>query len=306
MGFVACPTVVDTGADAVAAWRARGTSYDLEAGSTFVIDVPATNPSDRAPIFVLHGFPTCSYDWRAVLPVLATDRRVVLFDFIGFGLSAKPDMRYSIRKYADQAEQVARAVGLERCALVTHDIGDTVGGELLARDLEGTLEFDVETRVITNGSIYIELAHLTTGQEFLLALPDERSDFAGDGPDRGAGFKLGVGGTFSPNHPASAAELDAQWAFAAYADGHTLLPRTIRYIEDRRAEQDRFTGAIEKHPSRLGIVWGAVDPIAIYDMATRLAATRPDARLITLDDVGHYPMVEDPDRFGAAARELLA
>src|SRR5262249_7827416 len=156
---------------------------------------------------------------------------------------------------------------------------------LLARDLEGTLEFDVETRVITNGSIYIELAHLTTGQEFLLALPDERSDFAGDGPERGAAVKLGVGGTFSPHHPASAPGLDRHWQFAARAGGHRLLPRAIRYIEDRRAEQERFPGASERHPSPLGIVWGAVDTIAIYDMATRLAATRPDARLITLDDV---------------------
>ena len=28
--------------------------------------------------------------------------------------------------------------------------------------------------MLTNGSIYIEMAHLTAGQQFLLALPDEQ------------------------------------------------------------------------------------------------------------------------------------
>ena len=288
------------------AWRARGHVLDLDAGPTFVVDIPATIDTGEAPMFVLHGFPTCSYDWWAVVPAFARDRRVVLFDFVGFGLSHKPDVRYGIRRYADQAVEVARAMGLERVVLVTHDMGDTVGGELLARDLERTLPFTVERRVLTNGSIYIGMAQLSTGQQFLLALDDARADVGGSGEQRGSGFKQGIAATFGTEHPASEAELDAQWQFASYEDGHTLLPRTIRYIEDRRAEEARFTGAIERHPSPLGVVWGALDPIAVYDMTARLLAARPDATLITLDGVGHYPMVEDPDAFATAVLDLLA
>jgi pimeloyl-ACP methyl ester carboxylesterase len=184
-------------------------------------------------------------------------------------------------------------------------MGDTVGGELLARDLEGALDLNIEARVLTNGSIYIEMAHLSTGQEFLLALGDERADVGGSGADRGSGFKAGVAATFSAAHPASADELDAQWEFAAVDDGHMLLPRTIRYIEDRRAEQERFTGAIERHPSPLGVVWGAEDPIAILPMTEQLLAARPDAHLTVLDGVGHYPMIEVPDAFAAAILDRL-
>ena len=287
-------------------WRARGRVLELEAGPTFAVDIPATIDTGEPPMFVLHGFPTCSYDWWAVVPAFARDRRVVLFDFVGFGLSHKPDVRYGIRRYADHAVEVARAMGLERVVLVTHDMGDTVGGELLARDLEGALPFSIERRVLTNGSIYIGMAQLSTGQQFLLALDDERADVGGSGEQRGSGFKQGIAATFSPGHPASDAELDAQWQFASYGDGHTLLPRTIRYIEDRRAEEERFTGAIERHPSPLGVVWGALDPIAVYDMTARLLAARPDATLITLDDVGHYPMVEDPDGFATAVLDLIS
>ena len=151
--------------------------------------------------------------------------------------------------------------------------------------------------MLTNGSIYIEMAQLTAGP----AVPARARRRARRRRRRAAStaatpFKQGLAGTFSDAHPPSDEELDAQWQFASFGDGHTLLPRTIRYIEDRRAEQDRFTGAIERHPSPLGVVWGERDPVAVYDMTARLLAARPDAPLITLDGVGHYPMIEDARR----------
>lgn len=83
------------------------------------------------------------------------------------------------------------------------------------------------------------------------------------------------------------------------------MARTIRYIEERRHHQDRYTGAIEAHPSPLTIVWGTDDPIAVPAMAHRLAAARPDAALRWLDGVGHYPMLEAPDAFAAAIGTAL-
>ena len=87
---------------------------------------------------------------------------------------------------------------------------------------------------------------------------------------------------------------------------HLLLPRLIRYIEERRREQHRYTGAIETHPSPVHVVWGADDPIAVVDMVDRLCRARPDASVTILDQVGHYPMVEAPERFLAAVMSALA
>jgi pimeloyl-ACP methyl ester carboxylesterase len=36
-------------------------------------------------------------------------------------------------------------------------------------------------------------------------------------------------------------------------------------------------------------------------MTDRLLAARPDATVITLDGVAHWPMIEDPAAFAAAA-----
>ena len=73
--------------------------------------------------------------------------------------------------------------------------------------------------------------------------------------------------------PAAAAQV-------VHDDGHLMLPRLIRYIEERRANERRFTGAIETDPSPLHIVWGLDDPIAVPSMVDTLVAARPDATAI--------------------------
>ncbi len=283
-------------------WERRGRHRSFHGHDVFVMDVAAER-DEHEPVFVLHGFPSCSFDWRHVLPVLRARRRVVLFDFLGHGLSAKPDQPYSLFEQADLAVAVAEELGLRAFALVTHDMGDSVGGELLARDLDGRLPFEVTRRVLANGSIYIDRARLSDGQQFLLALPDERLDPADDPGEEV--FRQGWGATFGPDTPAPDEELAAQWKLLARDGGQLVLPRIIRYIEERRLHERRWTGAIERHPSPLTIVWGDSDPIAVFEMAEHLSGVRPDAELVRLGRVGHYPMIEAPDAFAGAVLDAL-
>ena len=295
-------------AELVAAWEAAGERIAAGGHQVWTARFAAADPSaGNPPLLVLHGFPTCSYDWHPVLPALGARRDVVVVDVSGFGLSDKPDHRYSISGYADDVEAALAHHGLvgAEVDLVTHDMGDTVGGELLARTLDGALDLRVRRRVVTNGSIYIGMAQLTMGQEMLLSLPDAREDLVG--ADGGVAFRGGVTATFAPDRPVEAddVEIDVVVALAVRERGLSLLPRTIRYIEDRRAHEDRYTGAIETHPSPVGVVWGELDPVAVHAMAERFVEARADAPLTTLDGIGHYPMVEAPERFATAVLSLL-
>lgn len=288
-------------ASIVEEWEALGTRVETRHGRLFVRDVPAREPDGSPPLLVIHGFPTCSFDFRPVLDQLSARRRVVLFDQLGFGLSEKPDRRYGIHLHADCTQDVAAALGLGEVDLLTHDMGDSVGGEVLARDLEGGLgDLRFRRRVITNGSIYLELAQLTAGQQFLMSLPDEAAQV----PDETT-YLASLANTLADPDSAPQDELAPQWPLLTHAGGERLLPRTIRYLEDRMAEEDRYTGAIESHPAPLGIVWGAKDPIAVVEMAHRLGERRTDARLTILPGVGHYPMVEAPATFAERVLEHL-
>ena len=281
-------------------WEAIGAQRELCGERIFTVDVPAIGDEVHPPLLILHGFPTSSFDYAAVLDGLRAGRRVLLLDMLGFGLSAKPDRAYTMALQADIAADYVAELGVDRLALLTHDMGDTVGGELLARRAEGGWPVEVTRRVVTNGSIYIEQAHLTDGQQLLLSLPDAL--LPEELPINAAGLTRSLRDTFSAATP----EVPAGWpedpvppaaAQIVRDGGHRVLPRLIRYIEERRANERRFTGAIESDPSPLHVVWGLDDPIAVPSMVDTLLAARPDATAVRLDNVGHYPMVEAPSRF---------
>lgn len=282
-------------------WERSGFLLATDAGEVFVIDLPAAEPDGSPPLLYLHGFPTSSFDLRHAVAALSRNRRVVAFDQLGFGLSAKPDRRYGIHLHADTAEAVLAATGIEQFDLLTHDMGDTVGGELLARHLEGRVDADVRRRVLTNGSIYIDLAQLTAGQQLLVGLPDAATD-----PLDADSFASGVAATFATGSVVADDELEGIAALGERHGGLRLLARTIRYLEDRYTEEERFTGAIEEHPSPLGVVWGVEDPVAVVAMTDRLLERRPGTPVTLLDGVGHYPMVEAPGAFADAVLGHLA
>lgn len=288
----------------IEAWRDRGGFLSTPDGDVFFIDtgVPSAIGSDpeAPPLLVIHGFPTSSFDFRGVIDRLSESRRVILFDQIGFGLSDKPDRRYGIHLHADTTEAVIGELGLSCFDLLTHDMGDSVGGELLARHLERGTVSTVGRRVLTNGSIYLEMAQLTIGQQLLMSLPDEAT---GEIPVDN--FVGGVTGTFAGASDVDHIDSLAHGLLGQNNGGLSLMARLIRYLEDRQAEEARFTGAIETHPSPLHIVWGDLDPVAVGDMAGRLAERtrlRGQGHLSVeiLDGVGHYPMIESPDRFADA------
>lgn len=293
-------------ADILKAWERAGTLVPIGGHELFVVDAapaPGSPDADAPALLVLHGFPTSSIDFAGVLPALRAGRRVVLFDLLGFGQSAKPDQGYSLFQQADLAEGVLRHLGIDRVDLLTHDVGDSVGAELLARSVEGTLGFEVRRRVLANGSIYMDLVQLSDGQTFLLGLPDEILS-PEDVPDIDT-LVGALDATFAPA-PSAASHPDPDLVRAGAdlilaSGGNRLLPRTIRYIEERRRHGDRWSEAIETHPSGLTVVWGDADPIAVWPMAERLGQRRPDATVHRLAGVGHYPMVEAPEAFAAAA-----
>lgn len=289
-------------------WRSRGAFETIAGDEVFVVDVAPDADSGKPPLLVLHGFPTSSIDSLGVLPALAATRRVVLLDFPGYGLSSKPDRAYSLFAQADVVEAVVGAHGITGVELLSHDMGDSVAGELLARSLDGDLGFEVQRRVLTNGSIYLAQAHLTDGQQFLCALPDEAlTDETAPNVDA---LDAALTATLAPpDSPASrpdAAHVRAAAELVAHNGGNRLLPRLIRYIEERRRHEERWTGAIERHPAPLAIVWGDADPIAVWSMTDELLARRPDAHRVRLEGVGHYPMLEAPDAYLAGVLSGLS
>lgn len=277
-------------------WAEQGTFWtDPHGHQIFVIDTgpPAAGRDPSEAVLILHGFPSSSYDWHDVVPRLSAQTRVVTFDMLGYGFSDKPpDARFSLAEDADRTEALAADLGLSTVTLVTHDRGQTVGVELMRRQEEGELSFAIRHAIITNGSTLIDLAQLSDGQQFLLALPDERLS---DPLDLEA-LSGGVRATFSDEHQPSDDEVAAMLTGIRFNEGDQLLPRLIRYVEERRSNLDRWTAALESFSGPMTVIWGEQDPIAVVAMAHRIKELHPDAEVITWPDVGHWPSIEAPER----------
>jgi pimeloyl-ACP methyl ester carboxylesterase len=284
-------------------WEERGRFIEAGGRRIFVLDVPA-DVERHEPLLLLHGFPSSSLDWHHVIDPLASDRRVVTFDFLGFGLSDKPsEVRYSLFDQATVAETVARSLGIDRAAVVSHDMGDSIAAEVYARSIEGTLDFEVTRRVLTNGSIYIEMAQLSPGQQMLLAMNDEPLPLEVAPTEET--FVASIAAIFGDT-PAEEEDLRGMWRMLARQDGQTLLPRTIRYIEERRKHEERWISALREHPAPVTVVWGDRDPIAVYAMAERFVTERPGTPLVRMEGVGHFPMLEAPGSLYDAIAQALA
>src|SRR5580704_16858107 len=106
----------------VSAWQATGDGVEVAGRRIFVREQPGSG----VPVVLLHGYPSSSYDWRRLLERLR-GRRVLCFDFLGFGLSDKPrDHEYSLLAQADLTEAILRRFAIDRVLLVTHDMGTSV------------------------------------------------------------------------------------------------------------------------------------------------------------------------------------
>jgi pimeloyl-ACP methyl ester carboxylesterase len=270
------------------AWRRSGELIELGGRRIFERSQPG---KDGPPIVLLHGYPSSSYDWRHAFELLG-DRRLTTFDFLGFGLSDKPrDQLYSLLVQADFVQAlVARVAPGEPVAIVAHDMGSSVATELLARDLEGRLPFELDRMLLFNASLVLERASLLLGQKLLRSrlgpvlarLTNERS------------FRRSFGGIFSSTHPLSPEEAADQWALLAWGGGHRMLDRLIFYLHERVTYADRWHGALRDWPGRLELAWAGRDPICTEAVLQAVLDLRPSVPLTRLPELGHYPQLEDP------------
>ena len=282
----------------VQAWRDQGRIVRLGEHDVFVLD--ATGPADRPPLLIFHGFPTSSHDWHLALPALAAERRVVLFDFPGYGLSGKPDAySYSLHEQADVALAVCAHLDVKEAHLVAHDMGTSVATEWMARRERDLLPVRVRSLLLMNGSVHIELAQLTPSQRVLRSPLGPL--FAANA--REATFRWQLRRILG--QPVPDQELAAMWALITRDSGRDRMVQLMSYIPERTRFWHRWIGALTRLDLPARVLWGAKDPVAVLAIAEQLAAEIPGAELELLPELGHYPQLEDPDAVTSAINPWL-
>jgi pimeloyl-ACP methyl ester carboxylesterase len=210
-------------------WVDGGTYRKFEGLNIFV------HASGKAPVkghgvLVVHGFPGSSWDFSNVVSTVEKKTKIVVADMIGFGQSDKPlkgtfKENFSLMRQADMYEAIAKAEGLEEVILVAHDMGQSVGLELMTRQDEGKLSFKIRHAILLDGSTLVDMVELDPMQVEAMKTGDkastEHQDF-----DKYATSLLA---SFAPeNRKQETVEIMTHQIFAN--DGDLIINQTLLYL----------------------------------------------------------------------------
>lgn len=279
-------------------WAAAGGHFDFRGHRVFH---RADGPVDAPALLLIHGFPTASWDWCKLWPDVALTHRLVAADMLGLGFSAKPrGHRYTVGEQADLFLAALEQAGVGECAVLAHDLGDTVAQELIARAIERRLPVRLRGVILLNGGLFPETHRPVLLQKLLLSPLGPLIARLSSRAKLGANLTA-IAGDAKPTE----AELDAMWTLMSRDDGCLALPGLIRYMVERRENRERWVGALQNCPVPLTVINGSADPISGAHMIARLRELQIPADIVELPRVGHYPQMEAPQAVLAAVQHAL-
>src|SRR3954464_799797 len=136
-------------------WKTAGQYFDYLGFDVF-FRVEGSGPA----LLLIHGYPFSSWDWSLVWPSLVQRFTVIAPDMLGMGFSDKPvAYEYSVPDHADMHEALLADLGVQSAHILAHDLGDSVGQEMLARhefsqQVYGSLR--IESVTWLNGGLFNE------------------------------------------------------------------------------------------------------------------------------------------------------
>lgn len=273
-------------------------------GELYVRDYPG-----RAPAFVmLHGFPDNLRIFERVAPlVAAAGRRVVLFDFLGFGASGKPGGGYSFDQQLGDLLAVVDSLELDNVIPVAHDAGGPTAVNFALRHprraagvaLLNSFYANAETLRFPELIGFFAIASLSALSQHFLSNPAlfaellqfQRSQFrAGLARDEQAGYDEFLGPIIDDNFRR---QPGAGPAFGQMTG--QLLPEVAR--------NDKHLAELERLDIPFRLIWGNEDPYLNVGVAEDLAKHLRTVTTTILVGAGHWPQIDQPDE---VARALLA
>jgi pimeloyl-ACP methyl ester carboxylesterase len=255
--------------------------------STRVLELEGEGP----PLVLFHGFSDSADTWRATMALLGRhDRRAVAVDLPGFGRASQLKPGKMLPQLDRFAEAVLRYAAPDGGAVA---VGNSLGGCVALRlaerddlDLAGIVPVAPAGLEMARWLRIIEAHPLIQG---ILRSPVRVPE---------------------PVLRTTVAEVYKRIAFhrPGSVDGKAIRAFTSHFADPRDVARFLSTGRsllpeldnpfrLERIACPVLIVWGEQDRMVLSKGAQRVIDAVPGARLELLDDCGHCPQVECPDRF---------
>lgn len=259
----------------------------LSTGEEMAHDIFGEGP----PMVLVHGTPSRSSIWSAVVPTLAERHAVHLLDLLGFGQSrglSDQDTDTSIPAQSRALGELIERWGLEAPAIAGHDIG---GAVVLRAHLLEHVPFSriaLVDAVALRPWITPTTRHKQAYAEAYRTMPNHIFHAATLAHLRTATVRAMDDTTF--------ATVFGQWEGD---DGQARYMRNLEQFDERFTEE--FEPLLASIRVPVHIIWGARDGWLDPAFARRLCEVIPGAKLAIIPGAGHFSMLDRPD---TVAQEL--
>lgn len=253
-------------------------------------------------VLFIHGLLGSHRNWVHLVDTIDADHRVLAPDLFGHGASAKPMGDYSLGAHAATLRDLFDHLEIERVTLVGHSLG---GG--IALQLCYLFPERVERLVLVSsgglGRAVSPLLRSATlpGAEWVLpvlasAFVRSRAETLGRAVTR-LGVRASSDVTESWHGFTSLADADSRRAFLA----------TTRSVVDPGGQT---VTAHDHLPMAASIptliVWGTRDKMIPAWHAITAHEAIPGSRVVLFEGAGHFPHLDDPERFADVLAEFIA
>jgi pimeloyl-ACP methyl ester carboxylesterase len=252
-------------------------------------------------VLLIHGISGSSATWDGVIGALSEHYTVVAPDLLGHGESAKPRGDYSLGAYASGIRDLLSAIGHERATVVGHSLGGGVAMQLAYQFPERCERLVL----VSSGGLGREVSLLLRaatlpGSEWVLPLLAGR---------RVTSAARSVGGALARVGVRPAPDVSEMWrGFESLSDpgAREAFIHTLRSLVEpsgqRVSARDRLY--LAENVATL-LIWGERDPIIPLRHGVAAHQQIPGSQLVTFPTAGHFPYLDDPDRFVRVLRDFI-
>ena len=254
-----------------------------------------TGEEHRQTVVLIHGLGVSGLrDWLKVVPALEQRYHVIALDLPGFGLSAKPDGRYSPTNYAKVIEWLVKKYAHGKVVVVGHSMGGAVALRYAA-----DFPASVEKLVLVDAAGILEQTAFVKHSVALPINPDyippaltrksaQLNDFVSYWVEK-------ISAVPDVTEVVSASDMLWSYTFSGQTNANAALALV----------KEDFTAAIRKLPHETIIIWGRLDRIAPLRTGEMLAGRLANASLFIMENSKHVPMNSHPEEFNRLLQAAL-
>jgi len=246
------------------------------------------------PVLLLHGWLNSWALWRNTIEILGREFRTYAIDFLGFGDSDTQSANFSVTNFVSMVNQFMERMGIVRAPLIGHSMGGTVALSVAMRYPEKVVKVGVVGSPIQGSSLspLLKIAAYRGWSDLAGASPMMYDLFQkGFKPFlRGYSHLLAKDGKALGDMLASDA---SKLSFGPFWESINTLRNT-----DLSSHLGEITLPV------LGI-YGKYDNIVDPKQHKVLKALIPAAKINYFEKSGHFPMLDEPERFHTCLRDFL-